>query len=448
MRTLRFPLAAGAIIPALTILVVLCSAGCSSDSSTKSDDDGDGHGLYLITAYVGNALVPGGSISANVNRLDAADASAKECVITVNGTTVPLLPLASTDSNAVFTRLNFGYQAGTTYTVVATIAGRSATCSFVAPPYVWPTIDSPADGSGYETGQPIALSWSFEGDAPDQVQVEASGDGDDILYEQALPGSTLSHTIPGSATANWTDDDLLVTVDFGERVWPFTGELAAPGSVAGTVLPGDAIILNHDDTPEDAYWTVTVQAESASLAADGASTTRIDVVVQDQTGGAPPDGTPVVFSVEPAGMATVDPVSATILGGTTYTTIQAGLQSGTVEVIAAALGETGMASLSLTATLQVTVGTGSYPLISWSPPDPMLGLVVRQDGVQIGNLRWSLVPSGISGFGSPVVYGTTPAGAQQIYPFTGAPQGLTIGASHRLGLVDALGDTTFVTFTP
>ena len=141
------------LVPLLFGLLCLAFAfqGCSSGGSTSSGGDPGGNDPfegYLILASFQAALMEGGSFTATVLRIDPSDPSAKDCEFTVNQTEIPLVTLASTDDEAFFTKVNWGYDPGTLYTAEVSVDGRSATCSFTAPDYTWVTITSRSSACG------------------------------------------------------------------------------------------------------------------------------------------------------------------------------------------------------------------------------------------------------------------------------------------------------------
>jgi len=275
------------------------------------------------------------------------------------------------------------------------------------------------------------------------VSASTTVDEDEVtLLDVELDGTATSYTIPGATTAGWsTYQDILITVDGGEDAWAFTGDLAAPGSAVFTVVPGDAIVLNPG---EGAEWLITVTLNDYSLEADGQSTTNVTAFVEDQELTPCDDGTDVIFWAEPDGYVSIDPTIAQTTAGEAVTTLTVGTTPGDVEIHAAALDAEGYAVLTLEASVHITVGPGEYPEIDWTPAESMVELLVRQTGIEVGNLRWSITGY----FGPPVTYGTVPENAIQTYPLMGGtPDALESGVGYRVVLVDAVGDTTSYEFT-
>ncbi|MBD3335237.1 MAG: hypothetical protein GF355_06945 [Candidatus Eisenbacteria bacterium] len=430
---------------------------CSDDGSTGSTGGGNGDepvSGYLIIANFEGALVDGGTFGAAIMRGNPEDPSAKDWSLRVNEVEIPLLSLASTDDEAVYLKADFGYEGGQSYTVAATLNGATSTCSFTAPDYTWVTLTEPS-GTTFQPGEPIELAWIYDGDTPEHVYVEASAgsDGEDeLLFSEELDGAATTYTISGSRTSQWgVFEDVLITVDLGERIWFFDGPPASQGSAVTLVLPGDAEVLypgDGDDPPEET-WFVTLWLEDYVLDADGSSSTQLHIMVENQDTEPCPDGTQVALTAEPAGRLLIDPAQVTASAGAASAEVTAGDTAGDVTITAAALDAAGEVTLSLSEVITADVGTGPTPQIDWSPPSAMYGLVIRQEGISAGNLRWSLVAEGLGGFTPPVAYGEPPAGAQQIYPLGGGePEALAVGEAHQLALVDAQGDTTYVEFTP
>jgi hypothetical protein len=314
------------------------------------------------------------------------------------------------------------------------------------------TITAPDEGRGFTPGEPIELVWEYEGGDPEDVFVGVSGsDGqaDVVLLEEELPGSATSYTINANKTGEWEQyEELLITVDLGEMAWPFTGELAAAGSGVGIILPGDAAILAQGAEPDETNWWITVYLDDWYLDADGAATTGLHVVVQDDFGADCPDGTAVVFSATPEGSVAIAPQTAATAGGEASATVTAGTTAGEVHIFASALGVDEYAELHLNEVIHVIIGGGTRPEISWTPANAMYGLIVRQAGLSAGNVRWTLMGT-LGGFHPAVTYGSVPENGLQLYPLGGlAPDPLNPGTEYTLGLVDAAGDTTFAAFTP
>jgi hypothetical protein len=466
MRMREWEACKGCLVLCLVAIVVF--AGCSSDKSTNTpnggNDPGDTQGKYLIEAYFGNEMVSEGTFSAYVERMEDSDAAATECTFTINGTNIPLVPLMSTPSSAFFTKLNFGYQPGSSYTVTAALAGKTATCTFVAPVSVYPEITAPVrSGEGsFTPGQPIDLAWTYDPEGvPEKIYIGVSpvsmdgSDDEEVLYEQEQTGATVTHRIPGATTGGWDQyDQVMVTVDLGERAWPMTGQLPYVGSFVVTVLPGTAVILNNATGEPSDEWTLTLTVYPEAINADGESTTQAEVHIWNQDSEPCPDGTSVTLEASPTGYVTLEPQTLTTLGGTATATIRAGNQAGSVSITASAelLGTEAPAPLTLQEVVvrQITVGAGAHPTISWTPADGMLALVVTAAGAMIGAPVWSIAPTPAVGarVNPPVTYGTTPSGCIKVYPYLGSPDPLVPGNPYKVWLVTALGDTLSQTFTP
>ena len=442
---MRSPLSRWTTLSLLSVALLLSGCGGGGGDDDPGPGVGDPSGKYLIEGYFGGAVIPGG-FAVWVGRLDAGDTSAKECQITINGTSLSRADLLSTESDAFYSILEYDYAPNTAYTVTATLDGRTATCSFTSPETPWVEITAPADNSLFEPGTDIDLAWSYDSGTPDNAYVGAMCDEEDepILADQTLAGSATTYTIAGSVTDDWGDyADVLITVDLGEKVYLFTGDLAYAGSAVATVLPGDAIIVVPGTAP-DTTWTVTALLTDTEIDADGAGTTTVRAIVTDEFFNSCSDGTVVNWSAVPAGSVTFDSPTSTTLYGEATATITAGTTPGTVTITAVARGDSGSADLTLSAVTQVAVGAGAYPVISWTPNDSMVELLVRKAGLEIGNLRWSI--TGL--ISSPVTYGTVPGALVQTWPLLGAaPNALVTGEDYRVYLVDAAGDTASVLFT-
>lgn len=447
-------------LAALIVAAALLTTGCSDDKSTNSDGGGNGgetQGTYLINAWFGDALAVGGNFTATVVRGDDNDAGANECDFDINGTDIPLIALSSTPTEAVYTKLNFGYEAGTDYTVTVALGSRSATCSFTAPDFQYPEITAPAEDGLFTPGQAFTIAWQYPGTTPDSVFVSVSPTSgeEESIYSARLAGSTTSVQVPAVTTSGWSAyEELLVTVDLGEMAWPFTGDLASIGSFVFNVLPGDAETVTNSGGQPGAEWVGTAYLYPDEIDADGTSTAEITFTIYDD--GTPcPDGNTVNFTASPSGYVTISPASVTTLGGSATATITAGTTAGTVTITAMAPDLSGGISDNATLTLgealvyTFTFGTGTHPSMAWSPADGMVMLVVTLDGNLINVPLWSIIPVGVGQrIQSPVTYGTTPANCQKVYPYLADPDPLNPGTDYRLWLVTSEADTVSGSFTP
>jgi hypothetical protein len=217
-------------------------SGCPDEDSNGGNGDAPA-GEYLIEGYFGGSVMPGG-FGLYVGRLEPDDPSASDCDVTLNGQDVSLRPLLSGADDAVYAILAYDYEPGSQYEIVVTLGGVSSTCSFTGPEFPWVTLEQPAD-TAFTPGDPIHLVWSYDDGTPDTVHISVTGGYDsDNLLEDQLAGSETSYTIAGSETAGWGGySDILIRVDLGGDLWPFTGDLASHGSVVATIFTGDAATL-------------------------------------------------------------------------------------------------------------------------------------------------------------------------------------------------------------
>jgi len=456
-----------ALLPLAVLLAAVLAAGmfgCSGDKSTNSGTPPDDtSGRYLITGTFQNLLVQDGTIEVFVTRIESGDASAKNATVTLNGTTVPMRALLSTDETSIYAMEGFDYKANQSYTVSVTMSGKSSSCTFTAPVSDPPVITAPADNSLFVPGQPLTVSWEYDGDNgdPDQVFLRAAPveDEEDNYYEEELAGSTTSRTIPGTETATWIDTEVLLTVDLGEKAWPFSGDLQTVGSGMATVLPGDALIVRNSQGPSGGSYSLQTVVYPPTIEADGASTAELTVSIFDQSTSDPcPDGTALTIVAEPAALVTLNPQAATTAGGTGSVTITAGTTTGivTLTVTAPALDHElqGSATLVLTEPsgpgYQIVVGTGAHPNISWTPADGMAALLITEAELGVENAGWSISRKLIGGswIVPPLTYGTVPSGATQLVPPEGSPIALTPGTSYKVWLTTMTGAVHTQIFTP
>lgn len=232
-----------------TFLAMFVAVSLSGALGGCPDEDGNGGnggapgGEYLIEGYFGGTVMPGG-FGLYVGRLEPGDPSASDCDATLNSEDVDLRPLLSDADDAVYAILAYDYVPGSPYEIVVTLGGASATCSFTGPEFPWVTLEQPTDTT-FTPGAPIDLVWSYDDGTPEAVHISVTGGYDsDLLLEEQLAGSETSFTIAGSETAGWGGyPDILIRVDLGGDLWPFTGDLASPGSVVATIFTGDAASL-------------------------------------------------------------------------------------------------------------------------------------------------------------------------------------------------------------
>jgi hypothetical protein len=439
--------------------------GCSGDKPSNpgnGGDIGDTEGRYLITGTFQNLLLGEGSIEFIVTRMEDNDASAKNLDLAINGIDIPLRTLLSTDEVATFALESFGYTVGQSYTVTATLSGKTATCTFTAPFCDYPTITAPPDDGLFTPGEALDVSWTFDSDSgdPDQIFLRASPvtEEDETYYETELSGSLRSHSIPGTETATWTDAEVLITVDLGEKAWAFTGALVYVGSALGTVLPGDAVTVRNSHGQVGSDYEMQLTIYPTSLDADGTSSAELNVSIFDQNSQPCPDGTVVSVTASPAGRVTLSPAAPVTSGGTVSISVTAGTTTGAVAftVTTPYLDTELSASTSLTLTeasgsdYQIAVGSGTGPVISWTPADGMASLAVTQAALTMEDAAWSISRRVVGGswITPPVTYGSTPAGAAQLIPPSGNAPALTPGTAYKVWLVTQTGEVYSETFTP
>ncbi len=430
--------------------------GCSSDKSTNSGGSGTPTGNYLIEAYFSKTTQTFATFSAAVIRLEPSDTGADEAQVYVNGDQIQQTPLISTAEEAFYTTASFDYVVGEEYVVEVKLGDRTATCTFTAPECLWPEITSPADNGSYVPGEALGVSWEYGGSAPEKVTLTVyanTGEEDDYEYMQEFDGTTTSHQIPVNETTTWTTfDEVIIGVDLGAQSWSFTGDLASPGSYTGTVLKGTAVSLSNAAT---AHWNVLVTTGEYELEADGQSTTTVTVDVDSDSGANAPDGSEVVFTLDPSGRGSISPQTTQTTDGTATAVFTAGTTTGTVTITATCRGSEGYGEIELVevggSSYDISVGTGAQPVINWTPAGQMVSLVVTAASGTIGEPIWSIAPlvTSFSFIDPPVTYGTLPSNCRQIYPAGGAtPAGLTSGVTYKVWLVTDEAVTASQTFTP
>ncbi|MBN2542920.1 Ig-like domain-containing protein [bacterium] len=444
----------------LTLLVfgLLLLSGCSDDGGGNGnggngpDGEEDPDGRYFIWANLGPGILLD-NFEVAVWPSDSDDVPASECEITINGTNVPLIGTDGID--AYFATTEVGYEASTGYTIVAQIGNKSASCNFTTPSTPAGAevhITSPDDGSYFEPGDAINLTWTVSGGTPDLVHVAVSADDvDEYIFETELSSSATSYTINGATTSAWAPYyEFLVSVDLGEYAYPFTGELAEVGSFTFIVLGGNAIYMYNEEggdtteTPgEHAY--LDLAAWPMMINADGVSASNIYATVMDENYNYVADGTVVSFTTN---RGTISPSSSTTETGAAEVVLTSSITPGTATVIATCgvISDTVEVEFEEVVNVNIAVGSGARPSIYWTPgTETAYGLSVSKiNGIH--QPRWTVVSA--IGFTPPVTYGTLPANSTQAWPLAGgSPADLVEGETYRVGLVTAHDDTTFYTFT-
>jgi hypothetical protein len=309
--------------------LLLGISGCSNDKPTDADGNDDAiPGVYALAGWIGGDMAPGGFRLA-VSRLEPEAISAMEADVTLNGQPVPLRPDGSTPAGAHYALATLDYEAGETCTILASIGGRTAACSFTGPAYPPLTLTAPPDAFEFHPGDSIALAWIYAGGAPDSIHIAATGDdAHPVMDTLAIAGADTSYTIPGALTANWADaGEILITVDEGKARFPFTGTLAAAGSEVMTAGRGDSVGVHPGSG-------VRVTVGSGGLPQiDWDPALPMFALLVRQTGGfgtlrwwlaPPPSGSitpPVTYGTVPPGVFQIFPLSgapAALTAGTSY----------------------------------------------------------------------------------------------------------------------------------
>ena len=443
----------------------LMQIGCSSDkSSNPGDTAGVGQG-YLILGSFQSLYSDQASLEVVVTRWDSGDPAANAATVSFDGQNVPMRSLFSNAESAVYVLEGFDYSVGKTYSLSVSLSGESANCSFVAPVFDYPVISQPVDDGLFTPGSPLQIVWDYDGDGgtPDQVFLAASpvsSQDENVYYEKTLSGSSMSAEIPGTETDTWSDDEVLITVDLGEKSWSFQGSLASSGSAVAAVLPGDAVVVRNSHGDSGADYSMSAAIYPSSIAADGVSTADLSVAIFDQDTGAPcPDGTTVVVTASPVDRVSVGSGTATTSGGAATIPVTAGSTTGSVTFVVTAPGlDSGLdasAVLDLTEPdgsdgYLITVGTGAHPSIDWVPADGMASVLITPAALDMDQALWSIGRRVVGGswITPAVTFGTVPSGASQLVPLQGDPEGLVPGTSYKVWIVTQLGIVHSETFVP
>ncbi len=339
-------LTAGSTAGTATVSAVAPSLDDADDQVTVSITGGGGEpGTYNVSAGFLTAAEEDPAFIAVVERLDDEDPSAKDAVVTVNGSEVPLSQLASSDSLAIFESTSIPYAASTPYTITVTLGGKTATSSFTSPSYLC-TIDltAPATMSEFTAGVDIEAEWTLTGDNPPQIMLGAGGaeeEGDpDYVYVE-LAGTARSYTID---TSGWTGFEMAaVIVTVGES-YEFTGNLASELSGTYVNLTTDMALLLAAGSGEQ--WVVSVDTYQSVLAPNGTDTTMVWATVEDYLGQPCPDGETVTFSI--SGPGTLSAETAQTVDGRAWTILTAGTEEGIVTIGAEAYGQTDETNVMVT----------------------------------------------------------------------------------------------------
>jgi hypothetical protein len=441
MRWLRF----FSIAIAMTI-IVFSACDCGTNSNNNNNGNGNtpppGGGDYFLSGNIGNLLLSGGSFQLEVSRLDSSlSTGANDAVVTLNGASVPMI--TGSPEDAIFVKNNIGFAPGAEYIVVVTIGSLSSTCNITVEESWNIEITSPSQFSTWTPGNPVTVTWSYSDGAPDSIEFiadDANETSDEYDYYVVVSGANTSHTIPGSVTSG-LEGELWIDVCPKNLVWWFTGNLHATASFVVQTFACDAIILNESGSTSEGY--LYLDAVPGAIPADGSSSCNIIAYVSDGLGNPVPNGTSVNFSTN---RGTIIPSSSTTIDGEASAVLTSSATPGTATVIASSgsLSDSIPVEFYEVVDVQISVGPGAYPAISWTPSSELaFALNVGAIGVVIP--KWTIVSA--TGFPSPVTFGTLPSGATQTVPMSGSPAGLVSGTQYRITLVTAGDDTTFYTFT-
>ncbi len=193
----------------------------------------------------------GTSISAmiSVDRQNSVDAPADEAVVTINGTTIPLM-LGSTADEAFYMD-DISYQINQNFNVSVTVGGETATASFTG----WDrhgtvSITSPQTMSTFTPGTDIDLVWEYDGATPDEITVAAAGtDVDDAtiqLWPYTVAATATSVTM---TTSEWAGCEQVAAAVESSSSFEWSGDIVASGSTGSIIYMMDLVILLSDTNP-------------------------------------------------------------------------------------------------------------------------------------------------------------------------------------------------------
>ncbi len=187
------------IILLTSVISIMLMPGCSK-SPTEPEEGGGGGGTTPSSGYSMYAMVykTGTASGAFAKVFDSTGAPVSDAIITINGTSLTYYYGAYYSSDIT-------YSSGQTYDLVAIIGGDTFTASVTAPQIDDVQITSPDSGATFPAGSEIPVSWQYVGGSNDKsamVMLYNEDMDSTIYYSGILDGSTVSFTIPSSATGN------------------------------------------------------------------------------------------------------------------------------------------------------------------------------------------------------------------------------------------------------
>lgn len=185
----------------LTATLALILSGCTKESTTGPGEGGGGGTGGGAGSGTGNLVVEAAVTpeGAWVILKDSTGAPITGATVTINGRTLSSSPIIGGyyfDSTVV-------YRKGQTYELRVDAPNYgSAQATAQAPQIDSLKITDPTSGAQFNPGDPIPVSWTYYGGQNDgSVGVSFSYRDTTTYFSGELSGSTTSHTIPGSATA-------------------------------------------------------------------------------------------------------------------------------------------------------------------------------------------------------------------------------------------------------
>jgi hypothetical protein len=204
---------------------------------------------YLIGTY----LTPDLALAvASVKRQDASYPSAIDCIVRLDGISMPLSTCCSADSEAVF-MLDVQPQYGHDYVLTVSLGDQAATgvISTPAREYVTSLIKPSPDSLSFTPGEPIYVQWKYEGPLPTGFYLMASShpgaDHIPTVWSIRMDPDATSGWIPVSVTKAWSTAERSTVGVRAFLVGSIEGTLAAEGSWTQVPISQATLIMTRDE---------------------------------------------------------------------------------------------------------------------------------------------------------------------------------------------------------
>lgn len=204
-------------------LICACADDMSTNPSQKS---------YLIGAY----LTPELNLAlASVKRQDASYPSALDCIVRLDGNTMPLSTCCSADSEATFT-LDVQPQYGHDYVLTVSLGDQAATgvLSTPAQQFTISLIEPSPDSLRFTPGDSIYVQWKYEGPVPTGFYLMASTHPGmnhiPTVWSERMEADATAGWIPASVTMGWATAEQATVGVRAFLTGVIEGTLAAEGS--------------------------------------------------------------------------------------------------------------------------------------------------------------------------------------------------------------------------